>query len=341
MKMSRYYIEDIVSQNKRGIIFRAHDNDRGHSVALRRFLPFGQDGSGLQEDEAAALQAAAQRLDALTHPGLRSIISSSVDPIDGIPFIVAEWIDGTPLETFLAGGTLDPLMVIEILKLALEVSLTLSEVLGEEAVWVETEIDSIFVSPKESNRGFVFWLSPFKWLGAEYGSRKLTAIFELGEQLTGWKGKLIGKQSGQGLGAWMKWLRTHPDASLAEALEVLEASTSSDPSPPILAPSSRKNEIVALPKVEAPASSNSRVWIAAAVVTLLVVGGFGYQRLSSRGSSNTAQEQRSIIPQATIKKERSISDVNALAAKLAKESAEKRAAENSATPPDQPQSSGQ
>ena len=87
--MSRFEIEDIVSQDKKGIVFRAHDLDRGHTVALRRFFPFGQDGGGLKDDESAAFRVAANRLLGVTHPSLRSVFSGAVDPIDEMPYIVA------------------------------------------------------------------------------------------------------------------------------------------------------------------------------------------------------------------------------------------------------------
>ncbi len=280
--MSRFEIEDIISQDKRGIVFRAHDSEKGHTVALRRFFPFGQDGGGLKEEEAVAFRIAAQRLLGITHTALRSVFSGAVDPIDGMPYIVAEWVDGAKLDEVLNGETLDPRLVIQVLQLALEVSQSLSEILGEEAVWVETETDSIFVGSEESGRGFVFWLSPFKWLGAEFGSRKLAAIVELGERLAGWKGKLIGDHAGFGLGGWLKWMKNNPDASLAQALESLPTFISTDDTPPppkpsVTAPVAFRSAV----KVKQP-SSVSPLLIAACVGLLLAVGGLVYYRMSAK-----------------------------------------------------------
>lgn len=280
--MSRFEIEDIVSQDKRGIVFRAHDSEMGHTVALRRFFPFGQDGGGLKDEEAVAFRIAAQRLAGVSHPALRSVFSGAVDPIDNMPYMVAEWVDGAKLDEVLNGETLDPRLVFQILQLALEVSLSLSEILGEEAVWVETDTDSIFVGSEESGRGFVFWLSPFKWLGAEFGSRKLAAIVEMGERLAGWKGKLIGDNAGHGLGGWLKWMKNNPDASLAEALESLPVATSDEDTPPPPKPSLAAP--VAFPpavKVKQP-SSISPILIAACVGLLLAVGGLAYYRMSAK-----------------------------------------------------------
>lgn len=280
--MSRFEIEDIISQDKRGIVFRAHDSEKGHTVALRRFFPFGQDGGGLKDEEAVAFRIAAQRLVGVTHPALRSVFSGAVDPIDDMPYIVAEWVDGASIDEVLNGETLDPRLVIQMLQLALEVSLSLSEILGEEAAWVETETNSIFVGSEESGRGFVYWLSPFKWLGAEFGSRKLAAIVELGERLAGWKGKLIGDHAGSGLGGWLKWMKNNPDASLAQALESLPTFTSADDTPPPPKPSFTAPVTYQSAVNMKQPSSISPLLIAACVALLLAVGGLAYYRLSAK-----------------------------------------------------------
>jgi hypothetical protein len=298
--MSRFEIEDIVSQDKKGIVFRAHDLEMGHAVALRRFFPFGQDGGGLKEEESVAFRIAAERLVGVSHPALRAIFSGAVDPIDNMPFMVAEWVDGAKLDEVLNGEILDPRLVIQILQLALEVSLFLSEILGEEAVWVDTNTDSIFVGSEESGRGFVFWLSPFKWLGAEFGSRKLAALLEMGERLAGWKGKLIGNNAGHGLGGWLKWMKNNPDASLAEALESLPIASSDGDTPPPPKPSVAAP--IAFPfavKVKQP-SSASPIFIAACVGLLLAVGGLLYYRMTVQAPVDPplAAEQK-ISPAAT------------------------------------------
>ncbi len=300
--MSRFDIEDILSQDKRGIVFRAHDSELGHTVALRRFFPFGQDGGGLKADEAVAFQMAAERLVGLNHPGLRSVFSGAVDPIDNMPYMVAEWIDGAKLDEVLNGQDLDPRLVIQILQLALETSITLSEIFGEEALWVETDTDSIFVGSRESDRGFVFWLSPFKWLGAEIGTRKVSALVELGERLAGWKGKLIGDHTGHGLGGWLKWMKSHPDASLAQALEALPAVTSNSDTIVVPAKPAIPAAVVFQPVVNANVkqpSSASPIVIAACVGLFLIVGVLVYLRMNSKAQVTPPQNTEQTIPPAT------------------------------------------
>lgn len=269
MEMSRFQIEEIVGQDKHRVVFRAHDGESGHTVALRRFLPFGQDGGGLEKEEAIAYGIAAKRVAGMSHVALRAVIHGAVDPIDDIPYLVTEWVDGMPLGDVLAGEPLDPALIIDVLRIALEVSIVLSHVLGEEAVWVETDLQSIIVGTRESGRGFTFWISPFKWLGAQFESRKLSSIVELGEELSGWKRKIVSDTAGHGLGGWLKWLRNNPDTRLAEALEMLAASTGNEPPPP---------ESVLIERATNPLNSLTRKaslakpLALAAVVSLLVTG---------------------------------------------------------------------
>jgi hypothetical protein len=273
-KMSRFQIEDIVEQDKHGVVFRARDEESGRIVSLHRFLPFGQDGGGLEKEEAVAFEIASERLAEISHVALRSVITGSVDPIDGIPYLVTEWVDGMSLNEVLAGESMDPALVIDVLRIALEVSIVLSHVLGEEAVWVETEVESIIIGTKDSGRGFTFLISPFKWLGAQFESRKLSSIVELGEELTGWNRKLVRDSAGYGLGGWLKWLKKNPGAGLGEALEKLASSTGNEPPPPESELIERATNTQAL-RI-APAYKRKPVMIAAAGLLLLVFAALFY-----------------------------------------------------------------
>jgi hypothetical protein len=221
--MSRFTIEEIVSQDKYGIVYRALDHERGTSVALRRFFPFGLDGGGLDAEEVISFRLASERLSTLQHPSFRAIFSGDADPIDGIPFIAAEWIAGDSLGKLTQGYKVDASIAIDVLQEALEVSLLLSSVLDDEAVWVDTALDSILIGLEGSERNVVFWLSPYKWLGGEFSSRKVSSVIELTENLLGWRGKIIGNQAGFGLGGWIKQLRANPNTSPSQALAALQA----------------------------------------------------------------------------------------------------------------------
>jgi len=225
----RFQIEDLVIQDASGVVFRALDTKTGRPVALRRFFPFGANGGGLLEEEQTAYNIALGRLAGLNHPALRSVISGGCDPVDGIPFIATEWIEGDLLEPILQRGPLPAEAAVELLTKALEVCELLSQVLAEEAVWVETDPQTIVLGNAESGRGFTFWISPLKWLGGNEESRGLHSIIDLTEQVMGWQGMIVNDQAGRGLGAWINWLRGAENTSLREVRENLAAAIGTEP----------------------------------------------------------------------------------------------------------------
>lgn len=232
--IQRFQIEDLIEQDASGVVFRALDTETGKPVALRRFFPFGADGGGLHDDEQTAYNIALQRLSGLHHPALRSVVSGGCDPIDGIPYIGTEWIEGDSILPLLADGPFSAETATEVLTQALEVCELLSHVLAEEAVWIETDLRTIIVGGEGSGRHFTFWISPLKWLGGAQGqSSDLEGIVTLTEELMGWRGRVVGEQAGRGLGSWVKWLRANAGkTSLHEARENLAAAVGVEPPPP-------------------------------------------------------------------------------------------------------------
>jgi hypothetical protein len=229
----RFQIEDLVVQDTSGVVFRALDTETNQQVALRRFFPFGAKGGGLDADEQIAYNIAVARLSAVSHPSLRAVISGGCDPIDGMPFIATEWIEGTRLQSYIDRGPLTPDEATNLLTQALEVCQLLSEVLAEEAVWVETGLQAIVVGAEGTGRGITFWIAPLKWLGKNDSQRGLVSIITLTEAIMGWNGKTVPDQAGRGLGGWLKWLRgAARTTSLHEAREMLAASIGVEPPVP-------------------------------------------------------------------------------------------------------------
>ena len=229
--MDRFEIEDIVSQDARGIIFRARIRPESTPVNIRRFFPFEGGAEGLEKDEGAAFSLAASRIAALDHPALLSVIEGSIDPIDGIPYLVCEWIDGEKLSDLIAREKLDPTIITYAMQLAIGASLAISDVLGEEALWVETDLDSVLFHNTEDGLNFTFWISPLKWLGGDAHQRNLSELVTFGESLAGWSNKLVSDQAGNGLGGWFKWIKANPDIGLREAMESLAGTTGLQPAP--------------------------------------------------------------------------------------------------------------
>ena len=232
----RFNIEDIIFQDSSGVTFRAFDTVTGETVALRRFFPFGPDGGGLQGEEQTAYNIAVERLSGLRHPALRAVVCGGCDPIDGIPYIATEWLEGETLEPLLEKGPLPAELASAMISRLLDVCGMISNVLAEEAVWVDTAPHTIIRGDEKSGRGFTFWISPQKWLGGGESSRGMQAVINLTEDVTGWKNKPVSDQAGRGFGAWVKWLRKNPSSKLLEAREALSSSTGANPPPATKSP---------------------------------------------------------------------------------------------------------
>lgn len=233
----RFQIEDLLTQDEHGVVFRALDTQTNQPVVVCRFFPFGANGGGLSDDEHEDYKIAVNRLAGIRHPAMRSIISGGCDPVDGMPFIATEWVEGTPLQTFIEQGPTAPAEATLLLTRALEVCEQISQVLGEEDVWVETDLQTIIVGAGNSGRGITFWISPLKWLCKDDSRRGLDCLVHLTEEMMGWRGRPVLDQDGEGLGGWLNWLREAPEqTTLLQAREKLAAVAGLTPTTPVRLP---------------------------------------------------------------------------------------------------------
>ena len=284
--IQRFQIEDLVTQDSSGVVFRALDTATNQIVAVRRFFPFGANGGGLREDEQIAYSIAVERLAAISHPALRAVIGGGCDPVDGMPYIATEWIDGPRLESFIEHGSLDPMEAVSLLSKALEVCELLSEVLAEEAVWVETSLQAIVVDAEGSGRGVTFWIAPLKWLGKNDGQRGLESIITLTEEIMGWTERTVADHEGRGLGGWLKWLRGKArTATLHEARQMLAASVGVEPPVPSrkLVRQATRQRVVTRKKK----ASRWPIFIPAVVILIALALG-GYWLIKRNDAANAA-----------------------------------------------------
>jgi hypothetical protein len=276
----RYEIQEMLSQDAQGVVFLAVDRDSGLDVVLRRFFPFGPGGGGLEGEERTAYTAAVGRLKGVTHPALRTIIDGGCDPVDGMPFLVTECVEGPQLAEHLKEKPLSAGSTKALLDHALEVSQILAGVLGEEAVWVETAPEAVILSQGQEGRSVTFWISPMRWLGQAEERQGLLPLVSLGESALHWQGRVISDQAGDGLGAWFKAIKTDPKRwTLEEARATLHAAKMlvGDPPSTLSRPVASSIPTVQLPAppVRQPVlrqESSRWPWVFAALLILSTTG---------------------------------------------------------------------
>jgi hypothetical protein len=292
--IKRFQIEDLIVQDASGVVFRALDSETGKPVAVRRFFPFGASGGGLLPDEQTAYNIAIGRLSGIKHPALRSVISGGCDPVDGIPYIATEWVDGDSIQALVDQGSFRAETATELLTQALEVCELLSQVLAEEAVWIETDLQTIIMGNHGSGRRFTFWISPLKWLGS-VGDRStgLLPIVTLTEEIMGWQGRVVHDQAAGGLGGWLKWLRSCAVfTSLREARENLAASVGAEPPPDadkLVAKATRPLLVTTTPP-KPPATKSRLILALTLAIVLVILAGWWRSRTSTPADAADAAD---------------------------------------------------
>lgn len=207
----RYEILDILTQDADGVAFHAEDRELGKEVVLRRFFPFGAEGGGLVDEERVAYEIAVRRLMGISHPALRNVLNGGTDPNDGMPFLVTEWLGGSPLLHRLREKPLSPQSAKALIDLALETCQVLSEAFQEECIWIETATSSILLNGIDPERQVTFRISPLRWLGEDESRQGLRSLLRLAEEATGWNKRMLSDGSGDGFGGWIKALRKDPN----------------------------------------------------------------------------------------------------------------------------------
>lgn len=275
----RFQIEDLIVQDATGVVFRAVDLETGLPAAVRRLFPFGVNGGGLDEAEQQNYQGIIERISPLKHPALRAILQGGTDPVDGLPYVATEWVEGATLQSFIDHAALSVAEATYLITQALEICELLSQVLEREGIWVETQLSSIVIGAAETGRGFTFWVAPMKCLGKFDGQRGLQALVTLLEEVLGWSGKAVADHDGGGLGAWLKWLRlSATSATLQQAREKLASSLNSAAPPSPVRRAVRQAERGGAAKITKRKSSLPFILAATTGLGVLALGGFALVR---------------------------------------------------------------
>lgn len=86
-----FRVVEKVGEGGMGVVYRAHDTKLDRDVALKLLTQLGRSGAEFSD----RLRREARSLAALNHPNIVTIYD--IDDVDGVPFLVLEWIDGRAL----------------------------------------------------------------------------------------------------------------------------------------------------------------------------------------------------------------------------------------------------
>lgn len=222
---TRYHIEELVSQDARGVVFQGVDTITGVVVAMRRFISAAIDGGEVRNGKGRAYEDAIEVLKKVSHPSLRRVLAGGCDPVDGMPYLVTRWIDGISLgEVVAIEGPLDPDVVVLLLAQLLNANMTLSKSLGSDGLWAETSLDSVVIQPQPDDGEMataIFWVSPWRWLdeGASKGGAMELADFA--EAMLGGPRHVATHHADTALAVWIQDLRNKKLTDLRAIQEAL------------------------------------------------------------------------------------------------------------------------
>ncbi len=264
----RFEIEEILTQDKGGVVFRALDRETGREVVLRRLLPRGRDGGGLSRREADEYLAAAERLAAVREEGLRAVVGWGVDGVDGMPWLASEAVTGENLASVMRRGKLS----FEAGRMLVEQGLAVQVALDARATgWrLATDPDSVVVEMSEDSFRFTWWVEPFP--GPEGRIRGVAIeIAGLLEAALGWRGMTVPPGSGGGLADWIRQVRSER-LTAAGALAAMASTTSAGvevPLRPTTAPPRAQTRVIAVK----PAAATRRRLVFLITLWLILIGG--------------------------------------------------------------------
>ncbi len=272
-----------MAQDELGVLFRAIDTESGRMVELRRFFPFGRDGGGLEDQETADYRTAVEELIGLRDPSLRAVLDGGCDPVDGMPYLASEWIEGETLEALLGRGECEVDAVVDLVDRALQLCGVISAKLGTEAVWLDMSPPTVVLDFCPGGRGVTFGISALRWLVTTRDRQSLEPFAVLAEEIMGWRGRLVSEQAGAGLGGWIKWVRQHAQsATQAEARMALARMTgrvAPELAPPAAPAAAR---VVSAPVPSSPAAATATQRVTAPTVAMpLPMGGLPRQEPKS------------------------------------------------------------
>lgn len=222
----RYQIDELVTQDLRGVVFQGVDGETGESVALRRFLPSGAESGGLDAKKQDAYLKAVATMKQVAHPSLRAVVDGGCDPVDGMPYLVTQWMEGETLREWMAGhGVVSPETGRHMIGRLLDVCIELSNVFGREDMWVETTLASVIVRPPDGGDAMPdvsFWVCPWRWFGGKANDDWRTGVADFAEALLGGPGRANADPRNASLLVWVQRIRHQEITTMRAALSALK-----------------------------------------------------------------------------------------------------------------------
>jgi hypothetical protein len=128
-------------------------------LALRKSFPFTAKGRGFVKEEQDAYDETILRLRSVYHPAIRTIDLAGCDPVNNMPYLASKWLGGLNLAAAASQVPLPPDKVIDVIRVIFELSELISETMGKDGIWVETQA-KLILQPPDETLPLMFWPRP-------------------------------------------------------------------------------------------------------------------------------------------------------------------------------------
>ena len=224
---SHYQIEELVSQDTRGVMFQGVDSVTGIVVAMRRFISSQTAEMAGMGAGALAFQDAIELMRGMSHPSLRRVLAGGCDSVDGMPYLVTHWVDGPRLRDVVnRDGPFTPESAMPILSQLLNLNAMMSKSLGRDGLWAEAMLESVQLKPTgddEAASTAVFWISPWRWLGDGAAAAGAFELADFAQALLGGPRVLANQYGDSNIATWIRDIRNKKLTSLGEIRDALSA----------------------------------------------------------------------------------------------------------------------
>ncbi len=231
VRETRFQIEEMLSQDANGAVFLAIDSETGKEVRLERFFPFGAGASGLEGEELVAYKNAVESMKTIQHRSLVRVLDGDCDPVDGIPYLVMQGMEGLHLADFFSEGPITATQGRELAESALEIMRIIEQRFGTGADWLVMKAEHVDVCG--NGEYFRFSVDPMKWLGLKKSQGGVKELANLVENAMGWSGRVIAGSPAGSLSGWVRSAKSEKWNS-AEALAALRGEAMPVPTPTIV-----------------------------------------------------------------------------------------------------------
>lgn len=229
-QLGRYEIVAELGRGAMGAVFRARDPRIDRVVAIKTIAVAGASAKDMEEYRQRFFREA-QAAGRLSHPGIVTIFDVDEDQASHTPFIVMEYVDGRPLDEFVAANADNRLPLATAVDLVQQIAVALDYAHASGIVHRDIKPGNVLVTPENRTKIADFGIAKLSMMEVTVPGQVLgTPAYMSPEQLSG--NAIDGRSDLFSLGVIAYWLLTGVKPFTGQSItEVSIQVATKDPAP--------------------------------------------------------------------------------------------------------------